>query len=156
MKNPPTDDLGYHLSALYSPHGWKSWAKCAEEFLKAKDDPTQLQVFVNTVLAETWEERGSETVEASDLTERRGVGYPEAGAGDPEAPSVPHGVGALVAAVDLQKDRLEAHVVGFGAGMEAWLIAAFMCFSIFSRLLKEEKPQPPRIKALTQPPRSST
>ena len=36
---------------------------------------------------------------------------------------VPNGVGALVAAVDVQGDRLEAVVKGYGAGEESWLIA---------------------------------
>lgn len=39
------------------------------------------------------------------------------------AAEVPAGVGALVAAVDVQGDRLEAVVKGFGAGEESWLIA---------------------------------
>ena len=32
------------------------------------------------------------------------------------------GVGALTAAVDVQGDRLEAHVTGWGAGEESWAI----------------------------------
>ncbi len=50
--------VGFHLSALYSPVGWKSWGQCAAEFLKAKEDPFRLKTWVNTVLGETWEERG--------------------------------------------------------------------------------------------------
>ena len=36
---------------------------------------------------------------------------------------VPNGVGVLVAAVDVQGDRLECAVKGYGAGEESWLIA---------------------------------
>src|SRR5438552_3652269 len=49
---------GFHLSALYSPLGWKSWAQCAAEFLRVKEDPFRLKTWVNTVLGETWGERG--------------------------------------------------------------------------------------------------
>jgi phage terminase large subunit GpA-like protein len=103
---------GFHLSALYSPLGWKSWAKCATEFLRAKEDPFRLKTWVNTVLGETWEERG-DSVAAGSLAARL----------ERYSAEVPTGVGALVAAVDVQGDRLEAVVKGYGAGEESWLIA---------------------------------
>lgn len=104
--------VGFHLSALYSPLGWKSWGQCAAEFLKAKEDPFRLKTWVNTVLGETWEERG-DSVAAGSLMARL-ERYPA---------EVPNGVGVLVAAVDVQADRLEAVVKGFGAGEESWLVA---------------------------------
>jgi phage terminase large subunit GpA-like protein len=103
---------GYHLNALYSPLGWKSWAKCVQEFLAAKRDPFRLKVFVNTVLAETWEESG-DSVEVAILRSRIETYKAE----------VPHGSGILVAAVDVQDDRLEVVVKGFGADEESWLVA---------------------------------
>ena len=103
---------GYHLSALYSPLGWKSWSQCASEFLQAKEDPFRLKTWVNTVLGETWEERGDSVATGSLLA--RLERYPA---------EVPTGVGVLVAAVDVQGDRLEAVVKGYGAGEESWLIA---------------------------------
>jgi len=103
---------GFHLSALYSPLGWKSWARCAEEFLQAKEDPFRLKTWVNTVLGESWEERG-DSVAPGSLAARL----------ERYDAEVPVGVGALVAAVDVQGDRLEAVVKGFGAGEESWLIA---------------------------------
>jgi phage terminase large subunit GpA-like protein len=103
---------GFHLSALYSPLGWKSWAQCAAEFLRAKEDPFRLKTWVNTVLGETWEERG-DSVAAGSLAARL-ERYPA---------EVPTGVGVLVAAVDVQGDRLEAVVKGYGADEESWLIA---------------------------------
>lgn len=104
--------VGFHLSALYSPLGWKSWAQCAAEFLRAKLDPFRLKTWVNTVLGETWEERG-DSVAAGSLAARL-ERYPA---------EVPAGVGVLVAAVDVQGDRLEAVVKGYGADEESWLIA---------------------------------
>ena len=103
---------GFHLSALYSPLGWRSWESCAREFLLAKSDPFKLKTWVNTVLAETWEE-GGDAVEASSLMARREV----------YAGEVPAGVGVLVAAVDVQGDRLELVVKGYGEREESWLVA---------------------------------
>jgi phage terminase large subunit GpA-like protein len=109
--------VGFHLSALYSPLGWKAWRDCVEEFLDAKDDPLKLRVWVNTVLAETWEERGT-SVEAGALR-KRCVPY--------EA-EIPRGVGVLIAAVDTQIDRLECMVYGYGAGEESWLVSFTQLF----------------------------
>lgn len=102
----------YHLSSLYSPVGWRSWPNCVAEFLEVKHDPFRLKQWVNTVLGETWEEPG-QSVQAGSLLARA----------ERYAAEVPTGVGALVASVDVQGDRLEAKVLGFGAGEESWLIA---------------------------------
>lgn len=103
---------GFHLSSLYSPLGWKSWAECVAEFIEVKEDPFRLKTWVNTVLGETWEERG-DSVEP-DAVLARAERY---------AAEVPRGVGILVASVDVQGDRLECQVKGYGAGEESWLIA---------------------------------
>ncbi len=103
---------GFHLSSLYAPLGWTSWADIAAEFLAAKTDTLLLKTWVNTRLGETWEERGDE-LDAGDLRAR----LEDFGA------EVPYGVGALVAAVDVQGDRLEVAVKGYGAGEESWLVA---------------------------------
>ena len=105
------DTVSYHLSSLYSPFGFKTWAECAVEFLAKKDDPSELRSFVNEVLGETWEER-AERVEPGTLAARL----------ERYAAQVPEGAGVLVAAVDVQGDRLEVVVKGFGAGEESWLI----------------------------------
>ena len=47
---------GFHLNGLYSPLGWASWSELAEDFLRAKNDPAALRTFINTRLAETYEE----------------------------------------------------------------------------------------------------
>src|SRR5207244_12019454 len=52
---------GFHISALMSP--WVSMAEIVSEFLSSKDDPARLQVFVNTVLGECFEE-SAEKVDA--------------------------------------------------------------------------------------------
>lgn len=103
---------GFHISGLYSPIGWKSWESCVAEFLSAKQNPFTLKTWVNTVLAETWEESGIAL--ETDVILSRAHEY--------EA-EVPHGIGVLVGSVDVQGDRLEAKVKGYGRGEESWLIA---------------------------------
>jgi phage terminase large subunit GpA-like protein len=101
---------GYHLNALYSP--WRTWADIAEEWTKVGKNPERLKVFVNTVLAETWEEKG-DGVKAERLRDRL----------EQYDAEVPDGVGIIVASVDTQGDRLEVAVVGFGEGEQSWLVA---------------------------------
>lgn len=67
-------------------------------------------VFTNTVLAETWEETG-ETVDAKGLSTR----------GEPYGPQdLPEGVRFATAGVDVQKNRIEIQVVGWGYAEECW------------------------------------
>lgn len=106
------ETIGFHLSSLYSPLGWLPWSAAVTEFLEAQNDPMRLKSWVNTVLGETWEERG-DSVDPETL-----LGRAERYGGD-----VPVGVGILVAAVDVQGDRLECAVKGYGASEESWLIA---------------------------------
>ena len=55
--NPSSKIAGFHLSSLYSPVGWFSWADAVKQFLDAKNKDNLLKVWVNTVLGETWLEK---------------------------------------------------------------------------------------------------
>ncbi len=99
---------GFHLSALYSP--WVVLSDAVEEFLAAKKDPMRLKTFVNTFLGETWEDQG-EGVDDVELVQRR-----------ESYDGVPEEVALLTAGVDVQDDRLEVEVVGWGAGEESWCV----------------------------------
>jgi len=104
---------GFHINALYSP--WReNWAALAQEWHEANQEhnPEKLKAFINLRLGETWEEQG-DSVEAITLRGRL----------EPYAAEVPDGVGILTAAVDVQSDRLECVVKGWGAREESWLIA---------------------------------
>jgi phage terminase large subunit GpA-like protein len=103
---------GYHINALYSPIGWKSWADIAQQWLDAQGNPTLLQTFVNNVLAETWEVRGER------LSDHELAARVEDYAADP----LPDGVVLLTAGTDVQPDRIETEVVGWGLGEESWSI----------------------------------
>lgn len=107
----PPRVAGFSLSGLYSPLGWRSWAARARLFLEVKDDPVRLRSFVNMALGETFEEKGDSVAPRGILA--RGENYDD---------KVPTGVGLLVASADVQNDRIEVKVKGFGAGEESWLL----------------------------------
>ena len=105
---------GYHLSGLYSPLGWLPWEQLVRRFLRAKKDRSLLKVWVNTGLGETWKEDASDGPPKEEVLLARAEKYPA---------EVPAGVGCLVMSVDVQADRLEWIVKGYGADEESWLIA---------------------------------
>lgn len=111
-ENPGARVAGFHLSALYSPLGWYSWADLVRDWYEAQKDPNLLKVFINTALGETFEIRGEDTPEWKTIYDRR----------EPYAiGAVPAAAVLLTAAVDVQKDRLEATVVGWNR-REAWVV----------------------------------
>ena len=101
---------GFHITGLLSP--WVALADIVREFLMSKNDAALLQVWTNTVLGEPFEP-AQETVEGSSLL-RRGENY------GPQ--SVPDAVRMLTAGIDVQGDRLEVQILGFGAFEEVWAI----------------------------------
>ena len=96
----------YHLSELYSM--FRRLRDVVQSFLEKKAD-NDLQTFFNVSLAETWDEQG-ETVDHQQLLERCEKYNAE----------VPAGVVVLTAGVDVQGDRLEVELVGWGLGYESW------------------------------------
>jgi phage terminase large subunit GpA-like protein len=112
---------GFWISELYSP--WKQLSEIVLDFLTKKDNPLELQTFINTSLAENWQEQG-EAPEWERLLEKR-EGY---------APgTVPQGGLFLTSGVDRQRDRLECEVVAWGRGKESW--------SVDYRIFEAEKRQ---------------
>ena len=103
---------GFHLSSLYSPVGWFSWADAAVLFEASKKNPELLKGFVNTVLGETWVETG-EAPDWQVLYDRRERWSPG---------TIPAGGLFLTAGADVQQDRIEVDVWAWGRGLESWLI----------------------------------
>ncbi|HBP50065.1 phage terminase large subunit family protein [Pseudomonas sp.] len=113
------ETIGFHLNALYSPLGWMDWRSLAKQFEKAKKaqnrgDLEPMQVFYNTRLAKVWDSAQEQT-KADVLKER--------------ARRETYGLGSmtlrvlmLTASVDVQANRLELMVMGWGVGMERWII----------------------------------
>ncbi len=108
---------GFHVPQFLSTR--VKLSEIVTEFLTAygklpgtAPDITKQQVFVNTVLAESWEEQG-ETVDEDALAKRA----------EPYGPAdLPAGVRLTTAGIDVQSDRLEMQVIGWGAGEECWVI----------------------------------
>lgn len=106
--------VGFHLSSLYSPLGWKSWEEIVTEFLRAKNDAPLLKTFVNTVLGETWEEEVGAKLGADGLRERAEF-YP--------AGEIPDAASIVTAGVDVQDNRVAIGIYAYGTGEECWLIS---------------------------------
>jgi phage terminase large subunit GpA-like protein len=100
---------GFHLSGLYSP--WTSLGDAAKEFLEAKKLPEQLRVWVNTYLGETWEDQGDQIDDTSIADRREDWGE-----------DLQNEVVLLTCGVDVQDDRLELEVVGWGRDEETWSV----------------------------------
>lgn len=99
--------VGFRIDIFYSP--WKEWIEIGQEFIEAKNSPELLQVFFNTTIGDSWEEN-LERMDPEALKSRRAK-FPA---------DVPKGVGILTAAVDVQDDRLEFEIDGWGKGQECW------------------------------------
>jgi phage terminase large subunit GpA-like protein len=113
------ETVGFHLNALYSPLGWMDWKSLAKQFEKAKKaqakgDLEPMQVFYNTRLAKVWD-ASQEQTKADVLRQRaRLEGY--------TLGSMPASVLMITGAVDVQANRLEFMAMGWGAGMERWIV----------------------------------
>ena len=110
--NPGAESRGFHLNTLAST--FVGWKEIVTKFIEAKialdhGNPEQMKVWVNTELGETWEERGIQ-LEDIELFNRREI----------YAAEVPDDVLYLTAGVDVQDDRFEVEVVGWGEGTESW------------------------------------
>lgn len=104
--------VGFHLNSLYSPLGWYSWAEIASDWEEAKESKEKLRGFINTVLGETWKDKG-EAPNWNRLYERR-ERYPFG--------KIPPGGLILVAGADVQKDRIEVEIVAYGREKVSWSI----------------------------------
>jgi phage terminase large subunit GpA-like protein len=103
---------GFHISALYSPLGWQTWEEIARLWEAAQGNDAALKTVKNTVLGETWAERG-EAPDWERLYERRGPH---------RLGEVAEGVMVLTAGADVQRDRVEIDVWGWGRGLRSWLV----------------------------------
>lgn len=111
----PPRTLGVHVWTAYSPQ--RAWSDIIEEFenaLKAleKGDAGPMQLFVNETLGETWELAGERTDEHA--LQARAEPY--------KLCVVQRGALMLTAGVDVQRNRWEITVYGWGRGMESWVV----------------------------------
>ena len=104
---------GFHLNGLYTPIGLgRSWVDHARAWDQARGDPAKEQVFYNT--------RRGEVVKSTRIK----LDW-EAVAGRREPyrlRTIPRDVLLLTAGADIQGDRIEAGIVGWGRGEKAVVI----------------------------------
>lgn len=99
----------FQLSTMYSP--WFKWPEMAQQYVKAGENDKLLKVFTNTRLGLTFEVTG-ETADDESLLKRRIV-YPA---------RVPAGALVLTCGIDVQGNRLEYEIVGWGVNEQSWSI----------------------------------
>jgi phage terminase large subunit GpA-like protein len=115
-ENPAGRTRGYSLSGLYRIMGRKRkfssyLHEFVVQFLDAKRRGREhLKVWTNTFLNETWEEAG-DRIESAVILDR---------CEDYDTDPLPEEVLVLTAGADVQKDRLEVTVVGWGIAEESW------------------------------------
>lgn len=109
VKERPTRRVAsFAISQLYSP--LKKWSEIIEKWEDEKDDPSTLRVFINTVLNETWEERG-EAPEWEKVFMRRGAC---------ERGKIPPGGLLVTCGIDVQGDRIECELFAWGRDKICW------------------------------------
>lgn len=104
--------VGYHINSLYSPFGWYSWAEAVRDFEDAESDENKLRTFTNTVLGETWKQKGDAPEWQVIFNRREPYRFNQ----------VQKDVGFLTMGVDVQKDRLELEIVGWCKGHRTYSI----------------------------------
>jgi len=109
----PNGHAGFQASKLYSGWGKDKPSAIAKKWIDAQGDDEALQTFWNTQLALPYRPRIGRDIKPSHLMERR-----EVWAGD-----VPDGVVVVTIGVDVQGDRIELEIVGWGRREESWSLA---------------------------------
>lgn len=112
----------YHIWTALSYQSNASWANIVAEYEKNHESPQGLQVFINTWLGQTYREDASTLLTAESLMTRRDT-Y--------KSGDVSEGVMMVAVGVDMQDDRAEVLIWGYGPGAdtdqataepEKWLI----------------------------------
>lgn len=109
--------VAFWMNTLYSP--FVRFSEVVKEFLKSKDDPEQLQNFVNSWLAEPWEDTKLKT--NADLVMERQTEYEEL--------VVPDWAKMLTGGVDVQKNCLYWTIRAWGSYLTSQNIAHGQAFS---------------------------
>ena len=112
---PVPQHVAVHVWTACAPQA--TWVAIAEEHeaaahLAERGDRSLLKTFTNTTLGETWEEEGERSDEHA--LQKRAEPYP--------LRTVPVGALRLTAGIDVQGNRWELSVWGWGRGMESWIV----------------------------------
>lgn len=110
IKNNGTKKTAFKLNAMYSP--WVRFGDVAYEFVRTKNYPELLMNFINSWLAEPWEQ--TEVKMDSDKILEKQSEYEET--------IVPDGALIITGGVDVQKDYYYYTVRAWGESMTSWNI----------------------------------
>ena len=113
--NADSKVAGFFLNALYSVN--MTWAELVAEWTSIGKNRHKLQVFMNSRLAKSFQ-LIEEYIGANKLGERLEIYNAEV----PTKSEQCNGVGVLTCGVDIQQNRIEAYVWGFGKSDECYLI----------------------------------
>jgi len=138
---------GYHWNALYAPIGLGfRWIELVRQWIEAQDDKAKLKRFINTVLAEVWEDR-TRDVKPNHLMER---------AEPYKLKQIPPGCLILTCAIDVQDDRLELGLEGWGRNERNWKLDYHVIPGNPARLFEEaQQKKGPLFEYLTSPIQNS-
>ncbi len=100
--------VGLHISELYST--LSTWGDVVEQFLRTKGNQFKFQTWVNLVLGETYESNESSIPDDVILKRKE----------DFSIERIPEGAVFLTASGDVQKDRIEMGIIGWGENEESW------------------------------------
>lgn len=103
-----TKNLGYHLNGLASP--FRNWESIVQEWLEIKGDVEKLKAFINTVLAETFEQEYTGRLDPKKLIKRTREKYSY----------IPDKALILTAGVDIQDKWIAIDINAWGLGYENW------------------------------------
>lgn len=126
----PNKHAGFWASKLYSP--FRPLSEMAQKWIDAQGNVEKLKTFINTQLAETFEEAGQSIDNVEWLMSRRERYNAE----------LPNGVGIITAGIDTQDNRLEIEVIGWGEDEESW--------SLDYKVIPGDPSQPEIWKQLTE------
>jgi len=105
---PHNHTPGFHLNELYSP--WRKLSEIASDYLRARGNPEEEKTWWNTAMGEPFEAVGEQADGTRLATRREAYG----------AATLPAGVRLITAGIDVQDDRLEIELVGWGLREESW------------------------------------
>ncbi|MCY7485804.1 phage terminase large subunit family protein [Paenibacillus alvei] len=105
----------FRMNAIYSP--WLRFGDIAYEFVTSMHEPELLQNFINSWLAEPWEQT-TVKMNSSELA-KRSSGYDDG--------IVPPGTLLLTGGVDVQKDRFYYTIRAWGERMTSWNVRHGFC-----------------------------
>lgn len=109
---PERTTVGFAINGLAST--FNSWEDIVQKFLEANDEAKKgnldpLKAWTNTEMGQTWEEAG-DSVDEEELLNRL----------EDYVAEVPEQVVFITCGVDVQDDRFEYEVIGWGFGKESW------------------------------------